>query len=132
MPSAQLAEPRGKWVFVQRLDEGVGGGRRIAGRKRLFLVMDDEEGRNHKADDDDSGEDDDEEKVRAFGVFAVIGGGIFSAHGYFDAELALRVIGGGDYSSRPGRAMRSRMASRGALSWCRMRSICSAMGISTA
>ena len=35
------------------------------------------------------------------------------------------------YSSLPGRAIRSRMASRGALPWCRTASICSAMGIST-
>ncbi len=35
------------------------------------------------------------------------------------------------YSSRPGRAISSRMASFGLLSACRMRCICSAMGIST-
>ena len=36
------------------------------------------------------------------------------------------------YSSRPGRAMSSRMASWGPLLWWRMASTCSVMGISTA
>jgi hypothetical protein len=70
----------------------------------------------------------DQPEVRPFRPLAAILGSFDSVHEQLDAgqSLSRRL-----YSSRPGRAISSRIASFGLLPRCRIASICSVIGIST-
>ena len=57
--------------------------------------------------------------------------GIFSEVNLLEAKATEPRNAHSSYSVRPGLDIRSRMASFGLLSWCRISAICSVMGIST-
>lgn len=102
----------------------------LAGYEALPACVQNKIGSNKAEDNDNPAEDDDQQEIRPLGVMTVVNGGSRLTHTTFRCSLRRRGIPR-SYSSLPGRAMRSRMASLGDLLWWRIASICSVIGIST-